>query len=157
MKIKLFLSTIVALTFLLNACGDGEKSESTESMKPVEFNLTGNDQMQYNLKNMVVKEGQTVKINLKNIGKMPKESMGHNVVIVKGNIDLVEFAAKAVQSKETDYVPSDESANVIAHSKLLGPGEETTIEFTAPAKGTYKFLCTFPGHYMTMQGNFIVR
>ena len=51
----------------------------------------------------------------------------------------------------------DETKNIIVHSKLLGPGEKTVIEFDAPAQGTYKFICSFPGHYITMQGNLIVR
>ncbi len=28
--------------------------------------------------------------------------------------------------------------------------------FDAPAKGTYDFICSFPGHWATMQGKFIV-
>jgi azurin len=26
------------------------------------------------------------------------------------------------------------------------------VTFTAPAKGTYPYICTFPGHYQTMKG-----
>ena len=39
---------------------------------------------------------------------------------------------------------------------MLGGGEETTIEFEAPAKGEYTFICSFPGHYALMNGKFIV-
>jgi azurin len=39
---------------------------------------------------------------------------------------------------------------------LIGGGESTTIEFEAPEKGEYTFLCTFPGHFGLMNGKFIV-
>ena len=41
-------------------------------------------------------------------------------------------------------------------AKLIGGGEETTVTFDAPAKGTYDFICSFPGHYALMKGKFIV-
>jgi uncharacterized cupredoxin-like copper-binding protein len=36
---------------------------------------------------------------------------------------------------------------MIAHTALLAPGGSETIEFTAPAAGSYTFVCTYPGHY----------
>ena len=37
-------------------------------------------------------------------------------------------------------------------------GEQETVTFTAPAAGTYTFLCTVPGHYDTgMSGTLTVR
>lgn len=140
MRFNSFLLVLFVIIVLFIACGS-DNSDSSDILKPVEFNLTANDQMQYNLKNIVVKEGQKVKINLKNIGAMPLDKMGHNIVILKPNIDIAEFAAKAVQARENDYIPEDETESIIVHSKLLGPGEETSIEFVAPSQGSYKFLC----------------
>lgn len=31
-------------------------------------------------------------------------------------------------------------------TKTIGPGQTDTIEFTAPASGTYTFICSVPGH-----------
>ncbi|MQG65022.1 MAG: azurin, partial [SAR202 cluster bacterium] len=39
---------------------------------------------------------------------------------------------------------------------LLDPGASGEVTFTAPASGTYQFVCTFPGHNFTMFGDFIV-
>ena len=39
---------------------------------------------------------------------------------------------------------------------MIGGGETDVIEFPAPEKGTYEFLCSFPGHYGMMKGKFIV-
>lgn len=121
----------------------------------VEVLLTGNDQMQYNLEEIRVKAGQTVKLTLKHIGQMDKNVMGHNFVLLKQGTDVPQFAQSAVKAKDNDYIPQD-SDQVIAHTKLLGGGESTTIEFKAPEKGTYDFICSFPGHYTQMHGKFIV-
>ena len=45
--------------------------------------ITGNDTMQYDVKVFEVKAGSKVKLVLKNIGKVPKIAMGHNIVILK--------------------------------------------------------------------------
>lgn len=152
-QISLILA-ILLFTMLIGCSGDNNKAEAP---KTVEFNLTGNDQMLYNLKSMVVKEGEEVIVNFENIGKMPKETMGHNFVLLKQNVEATAFAAKAVQAKDNEYIPQDEVDNIIVYSKLLGGGEKTVVKFTAPQKGTYKYICSFPGHYITMQGNLIVR
>lgn len=141
---------------LIAACGDSGSS-SDQVSKVVEFNLTGNDQMKFNLKNMVVKEGETVKVNFVNIGVMAKEVMGHNFVLLKQGVDAASFAAKAAAAKDNEYIPTDSIDDIIVYSKMLGPGEKTVVEFKAPAPGTYKYICSFPGHFTTMQGNLIVR
>ena len=61
----------------------------------------------------------------------------------------------AMKAKDNEYVPL-EAPEVMVNTILLGGGEETTIEFEAPASGTYPFICSFPGHYALMQGTFIV-
>jgi azurin len=61
-----------------------------------------------------------------------------------------------MQAKDTDYIPVGAS-EVLAHTKLIGGGESVTIEFVAPAKGVYEFICTFPGHSGMMKGNFYVQ
>ena len=44
----------------------------------------------------------------------------------------------------------------LAYTKMLGGGESDTITFDAPEPGTYIFICSFPGHYQLMMGEFIV-
>lgn len=176
-KIKLsFLS--LAASFFLFSCGGGgtsnenavndntvnesavEESAVEESAAPedavVELSIEGNDQMQYNKKELRVKAGQTVKLTLTHVGTMPKAAMGHNFVLLKEGTDLNAFGQKAVAAADNDYIPASEEGNIIAHTKMLGGGESDTIEFEAPAKGTYEFLCSFPGHYAIMKGVFIV-
>lgn len=121
----------------------------------VQVNLTGNDQMQFNLKEIRVKAGETVRLTLKHVGQLPENAMGHNFVLLQKGTDIVDFATKAASASGNEYIPED-TDQVIVHTEMIGGGEETSIEFTAPEAGTYDFICSFPGHYIQMQGKFIV-
>lgn len=122
--------------------------------------LTGDDAMKFNTKAFEVTAGESVSLTLKHVGKMPKEGMGHNVVILKAGTPLPAFAMKAMAAKATDYIPEDEESKklIVAHTKLIGGGESDTITFTAPTEpGAYPFVCTFPGHFAVMQGVMTVK
>ena len=79
----------------------------------------------------------------------------HNLVIVQaGSKDAV--AAEGVSAgPANDWVPPGDP-RVIAHTRLLGPGATGEVRFMAPKPGRYQFVCTFPGHNLTMFGDFIV-
>jgi len=161
-KVVLFLGLIA-----FASCGDTKKEKVKEVEAPKkemvqqevaeepisnEIVVEANDNMRFNVKTITVNGGQKVKITLKHVGKMSKDIMGHNLVIINNDVKLNDFAQKANAAKDTDYIPVDYTTNVIAQTKMLGGGEETTIEFDAPAAGTYDFLCTFPAHYAIMKG-----
>ncbi|PIF33672.1 azurin [Flavobacterium sp. 9] len=118
--------------------------------------IEGNDQMQFDKTELHAVAGKPITLTLKHVGQTPKVAMGHNVVILQEGTDEAAFAAKAITAKDTDYIPASEKASIVAHTKLLGGGEEDTIEFTIDKKGTYNFLCTFPGHFAMMKGVLIV-
>ncbi|MFO0953005.1 MAG: plastocyanin/azurin family copper-binding protein, partial [Isosphaeraceae bacterium] len=53
------------------------------------------------------------------------------------------------------YVPK--SDDLIAYTDIVGPQEQFTIDFRVPdAPGKYPYLCTFPGHWMVMNGEMVV-
>lgn len=134
----------------------GQQYEETAPMANNTIEIEGNDQMQFNKTEFLVKSGEKVTVTLKHVGKLSKDAMGHNFVLLKPGVDIADFSMKAVDAKETNYVPKSEEANVIAHTKVLGGGESDTIEFTAPAPGTYEFICSFPGHSSMMKGTLTV-
>ncbi len=163
MKNILYFFTLVSL--VLFACGGSGDSGSSPEDKltgggaasaVATVEISGNDAMQFDLKDIKVKAGQTVKLTLTHSGKLPKEAMGHNWVLLQQGVNMQEFAMAAMTAVESDYVPASEAGKVIAHTQLIGGGESTTIEFPAPPAGTYEFLCSFPGHSALMQGKFIV-
>ena len=159
---KIFIAVTVAASFFVVACNGGSKTEeakTTETSKDTTtaapssnasnvIELTANDQLKFDKIELHVKANEPVSLTLKNIGTMPKESMGHNFVLLKDGTDLAAFATSAISAPE--HIPANNSA-IVAHTKLLGPGESDTIEFTVPA-GTYTYICSFPGHYMSMTG-----
>lgn len=118
--------------------------------------VTASDQMRFSAGKITVKAGQPIAIELKNIGALPKEAMGHNLVVLKPGNDPTAFAMKAVAAKATDYVPAEAQDQIIAHTKLLGPSESDTIKIESLAAGTYPFVCTFPGHAAIMNGQLVV-
>ena len=117
--------------------------------------ITSNDGMRFDVRKINVASGQKVRLTLNHTGKLDKKIMGHNVVILKNGVKASAFAVKAASSKENDYIPVGTS-EVIAHTKMIGGGESTVVEFTAPEKGTYNYICSFPGHFAMMKGKLIV-
>lgn len=116
--------------------------------------LTANDTMQFDKKTFEVPAGEEITLVFKNVGALPKAAMGHNVVILKPGSDVMGFGAGAVAAAATEYVPESGplAEQVVAHTKLLGPGESDTITFTLETAGVYEFVCSFPGHYALMKG-----
>ena len=121
--------------------------------------ITGNDKMQFDIKEFTVKPGEKVELTFKNVGKLPKLAMGHNLVILKDGVRPLKFGQKimGLGASPTNPLPKESLVDVIAATKLLGPGESDVITFTAPKKGgLYQYLCSFPGHYAIMRGIMIV-
>ena len=75
-------------------------------------------------------------------------------VLIKKDVDVNEYALRAAGARNSEYIP--EGDNEIAYTKMLGGGESDTITFDAPEPGKYVFICSFPGHYQLMMGEFIV-
>lgn len=120
-----------------------------------EIVITGNDAMQFDIKIFEVSPGKIIKLTFKNIGSIPKIAMGHNLVVLNKGVDALAFGQKVLASggSATNALPKSLLGDVIAHTKLLGPGESETISFTAPKEsGDYQYVCTFPGHFAMMRG-----
>jgi azurin len=165
-QIKSSIFAVICM-IALSACGGNTKTEETTTTDAttqtavasgdgVTLEIEANDQMQFNVTELKAVAGQEITLVLKNVGKMGKTVMGHNVIILKTGTDVAEYAKKAMLARETDYLPASESESVIAATKLTGGGETDTITFTITEKGTYDFICSFPGHYALMKGKLIV-
>lgn len=121
----------------------------------VQLQISGDDAMKYDKNELRVPAGSTVQLTLTHIGTMSKQTMGHNWVLLKQGVDFQTFGMSAIAEKDNDYIPP-QTTDVIVHTKMLGGGESDTITFTAPEPGTYTFICSFPGHFGSMNGKFIV-
>lgn len=115
--------------------------------------------MKFNVARIEATAGEELTIELKNVGTLPKEAMGHNWVLLVKGADVNAFSVAAMQAKVSDYIPASEAAKVIAHTKILGPKQTDKVTFKVPAEaGEYAFLCSFPAHAMAgMKGVLVVK
>lgn len=133
---------------------------STNLQAATKVSISGNDQMQFSVKEFEVKAGEQIELEFKNEGTLPKIAMGHNIVILKEGVSAIAFGGKALQAgaNATNALPDAVKGDVIAYSQLLGPGESEIVKFIAPVKpGIHQFVCTFPGHYAMMRGVMVVK
>jgi azurin len=125
-----------------------EKEHKGKAKAARTIELTGGDDMKYNLTKIPAKRGETLHIVLKSVGTIPKIAMAHNVVVLKPGTDQNEFSKAGAMARATDFIPAEMKSQVLAATKLAGPGETVDVTFTVPAKaGAYPFMCTFPGHF----------
>jgi azurin len=155
----IMLALVAGCTLLCTGCGKSEAPAAAaapaDGVRTIE--ITSNDAMKFSLTEIRAQPGEKIRVTLSNLGRMPKQTMGHNWVLLTLLDDAAALAfANAAATRMPDYLPEDKSA-VLAHTKILGGGETDTIEFTVPAvPGAYPFLCTFPGHATLMRGKLIV-
>ena len=120
-----------------------------------EVTISGNDTMQFDIKSFNASAGSDFKLTFKNTGKLPKIAMGHNLVILKKGISAIKFGQKvmAAGGNATNALPESVMDDVLVATKLLGPGESEVLNFKVPLeKGSYQYVCTFPGHFAMMRG-----
>jgi azurin len=166
MKSLLFVFAFTSATFV--GCSSPASDEAVDNNSTmgesevmpkedtVRINLGSNDSMKFDMTEINVFEGQIVVLTLQHNGTMPINAMGHNFVLLTQGTSVADFATEAVTAPDNQYIPAN-SKSIIAHTKLLGGGESDVITFAAPQKGTYDFLCSFPGHYSMMSGKFNVK
>jgi azurin len=123
---------------------------------PVFAVRTVREQMRFDTTRLVVEAGKQFQIIIENVDFMP-----HNFVIVKPNTrEKVGARAETMRPDQLDregraFVPR--TSDVIAATKLLESGQSATLQLTAPSEeGNHEFVCTFPGHWQVMFGQFVV-
>lgn len=115
---------------------------------------TDGDAIAYDKKEFTIKAGEIVKLTFKN--NSTSSAMQHNVVITLPGKESEVDQAGITSGAENGWIPKDHPS-IIAHTKLVDPGQTDTIVFRAPAAGKYAFLCTYPGHSASMRGMIIVK
>jgi putative heme-binding domain-containing protein len=99
--------------------------------------------------------GEPLKLVFTNPDEVP-----HNWVLVRPETlphvgDLSNKLIADPQAVLRHYVPP--SDDVLVYSDIVPPLQSFEIYFNAPsAPGQYPFLCTFPGHWMVMNGQLVV-
>ena len=145
------LSALAACS--LAGCGPREPAK-------VAFEVTGNDLMKFSVERLEVAAPADVTVTLKNVGSMPKVSMGHNLVLLQRGVDALEFASECLSAGavvENDVLPEKVRGQALAWTKVLGPDEQDSFVVQITEPGTYPYVCTFPGHFVNMKGVIVAR
>ncbi|MCC6696913.1 MAG: c-type cytochrome [Candidatus Hydrogenedentes bacterium] len=107
------------------------------------------EQMRYDRASFGVAPGMPVRLVFEN-----PDAMDHNLVITQpGAKTEVAMAAMMLGADgiKQDWLP--DNRKILFATKLLSMGESETLEFTAPTEpGAYDYVCTYPGHFMLMNG-----
>ena len=113
-------------------------------------------ELKFDQEMITVEAGEQVALTFTN-----PDDMQHNVLILRpGTTDAVGALADAMltasDAADRHYVPDTD--DVLFATELVNPRATAALTFTAPTEpGDYPFICTFPGHWRTMQGVLRVR
>jgi azurin len=120
--------------------------------------IDGNDQIQFNQKEMRVSSScKEVTVTLRHVGQLAANVMGHNWVLTT-TADFQPVATAGQSAGPPDFLPAG-NARVLASTAVIGGGQETSVTFDLSkltAGGDYTYFCSFPGHFVLMNGKFIV-
>ncbi|MBI2477210.1 MAG: hypothetical protein HYV60_00720 [Planctomycetia bacterium] len=111
--------------------------------------------LSYTTRSFRVRAGEPIEFTLSNPDVVP-----HNWALIKpGTLQRVGgLANRLISDPEAvahQYIP--DSSDVLAYTDVVLPRDEFTIFFHAPEQpGRYPYLCTFPGHWLVMNGEMIV-
>jgi plastocyanin len=127
--------------------------KSLEGARTLE--IAAGTNLSYSTRVLEAKPGEVIALVFKNPDVVP-----HNWALIKP--DSLERVGQAANRLIADpeaflrqYVP--QSDEVLAYTDIVEPGQSQTIWFKAPEQpGRYPYLCTFPGHWMVMNGELVV-
>ncbi|MDR8391858.1 plastocyanin/azurin family copper-binding protein [Aliifodinibius sp. S!AR15-10] len=111
--------------------------------------INAEDAMTFDVTNFEVEAGSKVRLIFNN----PTDLLHNLLIVQQGQLESVAQNAlnMGLQGPQRGYVP--DSDEVLYHTSLLEVGESESIFFTAPEQpDEYPYVCTFPGHWQTMQG-----
>lgn len=117
--------------------------------------INATDAMQFDKTAITVgKACKKYTVNLVHTGKAAKNVMGHNWVLSKTD-DAQPIATDGISAGlDNNYLKAGD-ARVIASTKVIGGGENTSVSFPVDKlskTGSYTFFCSFPGHIALMKG-----
>ncbi|MDR8390197.1 ThuA domain-containing protein [Aliifodinibius sp. S!AR15-10] len=134
--------------------GQSEELPEEDVDAVLELGVTPNV-LKFDKEELRAKAGQTIRVTFNNTGNME-----HNLLfITPGSLQEIGTMADKMttssQGRDQNYVP--DSPDVVASTAIIQPGESAELVFEVPSEpGEYRFVCTIPGHWRSMQGTLIV-
>ena len=147
---KIFIIALSLIGFTVQSAKEEKK------IGPIKIVIESNDLMKFDKSSINVEKGKAYEITLKNVGKLPKVAMGHNLIILKPGINALTFGqaliTKYCATVQNEWNPVKGSMLILKQTKMLGPGEQETLKIKFDKSGAYHYLCSFPGHFGQMRG-----
>ncbi|SRR6266542_3267240 len=167
MKLYALIFCVVAIATIPAGAEQAAAAKATSKAKapvaakggPRTIELTATETMKFDKTRLTARPGEKLHVVLKSVGSMPKVVMAHNFVLLQAGASALEVNNAAFTARETDFIPDSMRDKIIAFTPLAGGGETVDVTFDAPKKrGSYTFLCTFPGHFVQgMKGTLVVK
>ena len=147
---KIFIISLSLIGFTV------QSAEEENKIGPIKIVIESNDLMKFDKSAINVEKGKAYEITLKNVGKLPKVAMGHNLIILKPGINALTFGQALITkygaTVQNEWNPVKGSMLILKQTKMLGPGEQETLKIKFDKSGAYHYLCSFPGHFGQMRG-----
>jgi putative heme-binding domain-containing protein len=133
--------------------------DSRKDLKRVDISCIP-ERMLFSLTEFRARPGQPVKIVFTN-----PDATDHNLVVVEpGALAEVGTAAnemaKDPRNAKSNFIPREKSDLILHASPMIGPNRSSRVHvlrFEAPEQpGVYPYVCTFPGHWVVMNGVMVV-
>jgi putative heme-binding domain-containing protein len=118
------------------------------------------ERMLFSVRDFVVRPGQPVKVVFINT-----DATDHNLVFVKPDAMAevgvaANLMARDPRNANSDFIPPNKGDLILHSTSMIGPTRASQIDvmrFEAPSEpGLYPFVCTFPGHWIVMNGVMVV-
>jgi uncharacterized cupredoxin-like copper-binding protein len=133
------LSLLVAPRILAGPKGRPTVVERTIHVK---LSTTGQEVM-FDQERLELPFAKTIRLKYKNDAPLDSQ-ISHNVAIIRP--DRVAAVMQTLQEHDYDLKSVQGSADILALSRVLNPGQEDTVAFSPPAPGDYVYICLMPGH-----------
>jgi putative heme-binding domain-containing protein len=128
--------------------------ERIRDARPIKIEAGKN--LSYSTRSFTVRAGEPIQLIFINPDVVP-----HNWALIKpGTLsrvgDLVNRIIAEPDAATRHYIPRTD--DVLVHTDIVMPQDQFVIFFRAPTRpGRYPYLCTFPGHWMVMNGEMLVQ
>jgi azurin len=108
----------------------------------VKLSTTGQEVM-FDQQRLDLPFAKTIRLRYKNDAPLDSQ-ISHNVAIIRP--ERVAAVLATLQAHDYDLASVRGSADILAISRVLNPGQEDVVDFFPPEPGEYVYICLMPGH-----------
>ena len=138
-----FFLAMISFLALVTLSGCGKKIAQEITIRPL-----GNE-MKFDITEIRAKAGTYIRVIMENTANTPV--MKHNVLFLINESYIDEIGKMAYDA--TNHIPIHNA--IIASTPMAEPQTRQEVVFKVPEPGSYPYICTYPGHYVSMRGTLI--